>query len=131
MGGITEAKKAAAKHGIRLVSGVEISITWAGTSIHIVGLNVDENDPVLIENLRRNRSGRIERAQRMGERLAELGVAGAYEGALKYVTNPSLISRKHFARFWWKAVSVPISPMRSTVFLETEPLPISGTSGRR
>lgn len=99
VGGITEAKKAAAIHGIQLVSGVEISITWAGTSIHIVGLNVDENDPVLIENLRRNRSGRIERAQRMGERLAELGVPGAYEGALKYVTNPSLISRKHFARF--------------------------------
>ena len=97
--GVTEAKKAAAETGIGLVSGVEISITWAGTSIHIVGLHVDENDPVLVDMLRRNRSGRMERAKRMGERFAELGVEGAYEGALKYVTNPNLISRKHFARF--------------------------------
>lgn len=97
--GVAEAKKAAAELGIKLVSGVEISITWAGTSIHIVGLNVDENDPVLIDMLRRNRSGRTERAQRMGERLDRLGIPGAYEGALKYVTNPNLISRKHFARF--------------------------------
>ena len=85
--------------GIELVSGVEISITWAETSIHIVGLHVDEKDPVLVDMLRRNRMGRMERAQRMGERFAELGVEGAYEGALKYVTNPNLISRKHFARF--------------------------------
>lgn len=99
VGGITEARKAASGLGIKLVSGVEVSITWAGTSIHIVGLNVDENDPVLIEMLRRNRSGRTERAKRMGERLERLGIPGAYEGALKYVTNPSLISRKHFARF--------------------------------
>lgn len=92
--GVTEAKRTASEMGIELVSGVEISITWAGTSIHIVGLQVDEKDPVLVDMLRRNRMGRMERAQRMGERFAELGVEGAYEGALKYVTNPNLISRK-------------------------------------
>lgn len=105
--GVAEAKNAAAGLGIKLVSGVEISITWAGTSIHIVGLNVDENDPVLIEMLRRNRSGRTERAKRMGERLDRLGIPGAYEGALKYVTNPSLISRKHFARFLVESGACP------------------------
>lgn len=97
--GIAEAKKVAEQTGIELVSGVEISITWAGTTIHIVGLHVNENDPVLVERLRGNRTGRMERAQRMGERFAELGVDGTYEGALKYVTNPNLISRKHFARY--------------------------------
>ena len=97
--GVAEAKKVAAEAGIELISGVEISITWAGTSIHIVGLHVNEKDPVLIDMLRRNRMGRMDRAQKMGERFAELGVEGAYEGALKYVTNPNLISRKHFARF--------------------------------
>lgn len=97
--GIAEAKEEAAKQGIQLISGVEISVTWGGITIHIVGLHVDENDPVLIERLRQNRSGRDERAQRIGARFAELGVPGAYEGALKYATNPNLISRKHFARF--------------------------------
>mgnify|MGYP002553907402 CR=1 FL=1 len=107
VGGITEAKEAAAKYGMQLVSGVEISITWAATSIHIVGLHVDENDPVLIDMLRRNRSGRTERAKRMGERLDRLGIPGAYEGALKYVTNPNLISRKHFARFLVESGTCP------------------------
>lgn len=111
--GIGEAKKTASELGVQLVAGVEISITWANTSIHIVGLNVDENDSVLIDRLRRNRSGRMERARRMGERFSELGIEGAYEGALKYVTNPNLISRKHFARF---LVESGICPTISSAF---------------
>jgi predicted metal-dependent phosphoesterase TrpH len=35
----------------------------------------------------------------MGAQLAKAGIPGAYEGALKYVGNPRLISRTHFARF--------------------------------
>ena len=35
----------------------------------------------------------------MADGLAEVGIHGAYEGALKYVGNPELISRTHFARF--------------------------------
>lgn len=97
--GIAEAKAEAGKLGIQLVSGVEISITWAGKTIHIVGLHVDENNPVLVDRLWNNRGGREARAQQMGKRFASLGIEGAYQGALRYVTNPSLISRKHFARF--------------------------------
>ena len=35
----------------------------------------------------------------MAEQLALVGIRGAYEGALKFVGNPELISRTHFARF--------------------------------
>ena len=35
----------------------------------------------------------------MSDSLAKVGIRGAYEGALKYVGNPDLISRTHFARF--------------------------------
>ncbi len=97
--GVVEARSEAERLGIQLVSGVEISITWAGKTIHIVGLHVDANDPALVERLWHNRGGREARAQRMGQRFASLGIDGAYQGALRYVTNPSLISRKHFARF--------------------------------
>jgi predicted metal-dependent phosphoesterase TrpH len=45
------------------------------------------------------RGGRRERAMEMSDGLAKVGVHGAYEGALKYVGNPELISRTHFARF--------------------------------
>ena len=107
VGGIAEAKAEAARQGIQLVSGVEVSITWAGTTIHIVGLHVNEDDPQLISRLWHNRHGRQARAERMGQRFAELGVEGAYQGALKYVTNPSLISRKHFARYLVEAGVCP------------------------
>jgi predicted metal-dependent phosphoesterase TrpH len=107
VGGIAEAKAEAARLGMTLVSGVEISVTWAGKTIHIVGLHVNENDPVLVDRLFHNRDGRKARADRMGERFQELGILGAYEGALAYVTNPSLISRKHFARYLVEAGVCP------------------------
>jgi predicted metal-dependent phosphoesterase TrpH len=43
--------------------------------------------------------GRIERAKRMGEAMAAIGIPGVYEGAVCFATNPSLISRAHFARY--------------------------------
>ena len=45
------------------------------------------------------RGGREARARDMADQLARVGIAGAYEGALRYVGNPDLISRTHFARF--------------------------------
>jgi len=38
------------------------------------------------------------RAREMADGLAEVGIPSAYEGALRYVGNPNLISRTHFAR---------------------------------
>ena len=100
LGGIAEARAAARDLGMPFISGVEISITWAGKTVHIVGLGVDENNAGLVDGLRRTRSGREQRARDMAEDLLKrAGIAGAYEGALKFVGNPDLISRSHFARF--------------------------------
>ncbi len=49
--------------------------------------------------LRATRGGRGARAMEMAEQLAAVGIPGTYEGALKYVGNPELVSRTHFARF--------------------------------
>lgn len=85
--------------GLRYLTGVEISVTWAGQTVHIVGLGIDPQDPTLIEGLRRTRAGRADRARRIGDRLAALGMPGAFDGALPFAGNPELISRTHFARF--------------------------------
>ena len=85
--------------GMRYLSGVEISVTWASRTVHIVGLHVDPAYQTLIEGLERTRNGRAARAEAIGEQLATLGVPNAYEGALKYVSNPDMMSRTHFARF--------------------------------
>mgnify|MGYP003338259986 CR=1 FL=1 len=49
--------------------------------------------------LRATRGGREPRAREMAEGLAQVGTKGAFEGALKYVGYPELISRTHFARW--------------------------------
>ncbi len=99
VGGQVAARDAAQALGLRFVPGVEISITWAGHTVHIVGLRIDPFCPDLVEGLAQTRSGRTRRAQDMGAALERVGIAGAYEGALQYVGNPELISRTHFARY--------------------------------
>jgi predicted metal-dependent phosphoesterase TrpH len=99
VGGLPQARATAESLGLRFVPGVEVSVTWGGQTIHIVGLNIQYDQPELIDGLARTRGGREARAREMAEQLARVGIEGAYDGALKYVGNPALISRTHFARF--------------------------------
>ncbi len=100
IGGLDEAIAAATDHGVRFVTGVEISVSWGDDqTVHVVGLNFDHRNPVLAAGLARVRGGRDARAGRMAAELAKVGIDGAYAGALKYVGNPALISRSHFARY--------------------------------
>lgn len=97
--GVAAATKRADQLGLRLVPGVEISVTWAGRTVHIVGLGIDPDNPDLNEGLQVLRAGRRQRALEMADRLESLGFTGAYSGAMAFVSNPDLISRTHFARF--------------------------------
>ena len=99
IGGQHRALAAAQALGMRYLTGVEISVTFAGQTVHIVGLGFDADNAQLAQGLRKTRGGRDVRAQEMADQLAKVGIHGAYEGALKYVGNPELISRTHFARF--------------------------------
>ncbi|OYY95889.1 MAG: phosphatase [Hydrogenophilales bacterium 28-61-23] len=99
LSGQAEADAVAKEVGLRLIHGVEISVTWGNVTLHVVGLNVDPYDPVLLHGLARNRGGRTERARRIGAELARLGIVGAFEGASALAENKELISRTHFARF--------------------------------
>ena len=99
VGGQHRAAAAARARGMRYLCGTEVSVTFIGQTVHIVGLGFDPDDAALVQGLRQTRGGRTERAQEMSDGLAQVGIKGAYEGALKYVGNPELISRTHFARF--------------------------------
>ena len=99
VGGIARARAAAHDLGMRFVAGVEISITWANATVHIVGLQIDEQNPILVQGLTDTRSGRDARGREIAAQLEKAGIPGAYEGALKYVGNPDLMSRTHFARY--------------------------------
>ncbi len=99
LGGQATARKTALALGVAWLSGVEISVSFAGETVHIVGLGFDVHNAALQQGLAETRAGRLLRAQEMGAGLAQVGIGGAFEGALKYVNNPDLISRTHFARF--------------------------------
>jgi predicted metal-dependent phosphoesterase TrpH len=99
VGGQDRALAAAQANGMKYLTGVEISITFAGKTVHIVGLGFDAHNEQLKQGLRQTRGGRGERAKEMSDGLAKVGIHGAYEGALKYAGNHELISRTHFARF--------------------------------
>jgi predicted metal-dependent phosphoesterase TrpH len=123
IGGLAEAAAEAAGLGLRFTNGVEISVSWGeDQTVHIVGLGFDAAHAPLVEGLAVVRGGRDSRARRMAAELDKVGIHGAYEGALKYVGNPALVSRSHFARYivelghakdvksvfdWWLAKGKP------------------------
>jgi predicted metal-dependent phosphoesterase TrpH len=99
VGGQQRARDAALALGLPYLTGTEISVTFADVTVHIVGLGFDADNEALKAGLAATRGGRRERAMEMADGLAKVGIKGTFEGALRYVRNPELISRTHFARF--------------------------------
>lgn len=99
IGGQARAAAAAHAQGMRYLTGTEISVSFIGKTVHIVGLGFDPEDPRMHQGLLQTRGGREQRAREMAEQLAKIGIKGAFEGALSYAGNHELISRTHFARF--------------------------------
>ncbi len=98
--GVFEAKEYAKTLGLNLISGVEISVTLENnTLIHILGLNINENNIQLTENLKKLRLQRFSRGEKIAEHLAKFGIKDALAGALKYSSSKEALSRTHFARF--------------------------------
>lgn len=113
VGGIAAARAAARDLGLPFMAGVEISITWAGKTVHIVGLGIDETNATLRAGLDSVRNGRLVRGREIAAQLAQAGIPGAFEGALKYADNPEMLGRTHFARF---LVDAGVKPTVSAVF---------------
>ena len=99
IGGQHRAAAAARAQGMKYLTGTEISITFANQTVHILGLGFDPDDVRLQQGLQQTRGGRTQRAREMSDSLAAAGIQGAFDGALKFVSNPELMSRTHFARF--------------------------------
>lgn len=97
--GLDEARAAAREEGVQLVGGVEISVTWRGQTVHVLGLGIDPAHEGLCRGLESVRGGRARRAELMAGELEKRGIRGSLEGAYAHAENPELIGRTHFARF--------------------------------
>lgn len=96
--GLQEATEAAEQHGIELVAGVEVSVTWRRRTLHIVGLKINPDYLPLQQGLESIRKGRHVRAEGMAASLDKAGIPGSLEGAYRYATQ-GIISRTHFAQY--------------------------------
>jgi len=84
-------------YSLKLVNGIEISTIWEGFEIHIVGLNIDPNNPCLNELIARQQTSRENRAIAISEKLKKCGFDGMYEKAKALSTGASF-TRAHFAK---------------------------------
>lgn len=96
--GLEEAATAAQRAGIGFVPGVEVSVSWGETTLHVLGLNVDPASAVLRDGLEGIRVGRLQRGRQIAAALAKLGFEGTFDSALALAGNETLLSRTHFAR---------------------------------
>ena len=96
--GLAEARLVADELGMGFVNGVEISVTWNGVTIHIVGLDIDPAHAGLQAGLAGLREFRAWRGEEIARRLEKAGIPGALEGARAFASG-QILSRTHFARF--------------------------------
>ncbi|WP_037587928.1 PHP domain-containing protein [Stenoxybacter acetivorans] len=98
-GGLAEARSAAQSSGIHFINGVEISVSWRAQTIHIVGLNFDEQNSALQKLLAHTRQGRLLRLRAIADKLAKKGIDNVFDGALSLTANPEMVGRAHIAQF--------------------------------
>lgn len=74
VGGYAEARAAGLELGVELVPGIEISATWQGRSVHVLGYFFELEHPSLLSLLDALVHGRARRNQMIAERLLGLGI---------------------------------------------------------
>jgi 3',5'-nucleoside bisphosphate phosphatase len=104
--GLAEATSAGREHGVEILAGVELSTWWEGVDLHLLGYGFDPEDAPLCRLLEQARNGRLARAERIAERLAELGVPIRMDSVLA-IAGPGAVGRPHLARALMEAGHVP------------------------
>ncbi|HET9205622.1 MAG TPA: PHP domain-containing protein [Burkholderiaceae bacterium] len=99
LAGQPEAAAAARELKLDYLAGVEISVSFADQTVHVVGLGIDPDNAALRAGLAHTRGSRNRRAKAIGAALAAVGIDGAYDGAEALADNPDMVTRTHFARW--------------------------------
>ena len=94
--GVPEALEKGRDLNIEVIPGIEVSSSFDGTEIHILGLFVNSDDPVLAAMLEKMRISRDRRNEKMLENLAADGISFTKEELCG--DNPdTIITRAHIA----------------------------------
>ena len=105
--GLDEARQAAQQLGMQLVNGVELSCTWGGATIHVLGYGFDTQAPALVQAIEKLHEGRWLRSEEISRKLALKGMPGALEGARaiqqELGDSGNAPARPHFADYLVRA----------------------------
>ncbi|UTF60966.1 PHP domain-containing protein [Gilvimarinus sp. DA14] len=105
LAGLTEARGEADKLNMAFVSGIELSSRWGKIGVHIVGLGFESTHPAMAELVRKQGERRRCRNQKIGAKLAKIGVQDAYRRARELAgAEPG---RPHFAELLVQDGRVP------------------------
>lgn len=96
--GLASARQAADALGMTLIDGIEFSSRWGKGGVHIVGLGIDVNSPVLHQVIAEQQQARRERAAAIAARLEKLGITGALAGA-QALAGDAEVGRPHIAQY--------------------------------
>lgn len=98
--GIDEAAAEAARRGLVLIPGIEITAVDQGRDVHMLGYFFDRDEPQLVEFLVGQRAARVRRIADIATRLAELGMPVDVEPLLDEARrqNSKSIGRPRLAR---------------------------------
>lgn len=97
--GIDEAMhyQSSQKRPMQIIPGIELSTSWHGFDIHIVGLNLDHDSAELLDRLALQKAARNQRAQKIAIKLEKAGIADTFADASR-LAGEGQITRSHFAR---------------------------------
>lgn len=110
--GWDEARRSAAAHGIGFIPGMEVTSKTAHVSVHMLSYLHDPEHPGMLEINAAARGGRVERAKRICDRLAE-DFPITWDVVLEHVQPGTSIGRPHLAD---ALVSVGVVSDRSEAF---------------
>lgn len=96
--GVARFAAAAAAHGIRSVSGVEISVEYPGNEMHLLAFGVDPDHAELQSCLEDIRGGRHVRNLRIVDKLRSLGCPLDYDAVSALAGDGEVVGRPHFAQ---------------------------------
>ena len=95
--GIAAAADEASKQNIKLIPGIELSVSWRNKSFHIIGLGIEPDNEKLKASLKETEELRQQRAMQIGKKLEKIGVVKAYFEA-RELAGVHTLTRSHFAR---------------------------------
>lgn len=97
--GVDEARETAEGYPIHVIPGLEVSSTWKGHDIHVLGYFVDTDAPALRGHADHARRRRSERMREMISLLDDVGVAVSYDDVLSAAGDEvESLARPHLAQ---------------------------------